>query len=91
MMNTFRAFKERPLRLFTFETFDQSDEKTWPDQQKHNDKDKYKDKDNVKYSLILLAFETFDQSYEKTYCIQSSGFEMQYIDFIKSREVYIWP
>ena len=24
------------------------------------------------------------------YCIQSSGFEMQYIDFIKSREVYIF-
>ena len=30
----------------TFETFDQSDEGTWPDQQKYNDKDKYKDKDN---------------------------------------------
>ena len=34
MTNTFRAFKERSLRLLTFETFDQSDEKTWPDQQK---------------------------------------------------------
>ena len=30
----------------TFEIFDQSDEGTWPDQQKNNDKDKYKDKDN---------------------------------------------
>ena len=30
----------------TFETFDQSDEETWPDQKKDNDKDKYKDKDN---------------------------------------------
>ena len=30
----------------TFETFDQSDEETWPDQQKDNDKDKYKDKDD---------------------------------------------
>ena len=30
----------------TFETFDQSDEETWPDQQKDNDKDKYKDNDN---------------------------------------------
>ena len=32
----------------TFETFDQSDEETWPDQQKDNDKEKYKDKDNDK-------------------------------------------
>ena len=30
----------------TFETFDQSDEETWPDQKK--DKDKYKEKDNHK-------------------------------------------
>ena len=34
----------------TFETFNQSDEETWPDQQKDidkdNDKDKDKDKDN---------------------------------------------
>ena len=28
------------------ETSDQSDEGTWPDEQKDNDKDKYKDKDN---------------------------------------------
>ena len=49
MINTFRAFKERPLRLLTFETFDQSDEKTWPDQQKDNDEDKDKYKDNDKY------------------------------------------
>ena len=37
-------YKERPQRPVTFETFDQSDEETWPDQQKDNDKDKYKDK-----------------------------------------------
>ena len=30
----------------TFETFDQSDKRTWHDQQKDNDKGKYKDKDN---------------------------------------------
>ena len=30
----------------TFETFDQNDEETWPDQQKDNNNDKYKDKDN---------------------------------------------
>ena len=30
----------------TFETFDQSDEGTWPDQQKDNDKYKHKDNDN---------------------------------------------
>ena len=36
------------LRLVTLETFDQSDEGTWPDQQKDNDKDNHKDKDNEK-------------------------------------------
>ena len=35
MTNTFRA---------TFEICDQSDEKTWPDQQKDNKKDKDNDK-----------------------------------------------
>ena len=40
------TFKEQSLRLLNFETFDQSDEKTWPDQQKkkhekNNDDDKY--------------------------------------------------
>ena len=29
----------------TFETFDQTDEGTWPDQKKENDKDKDNDKD----------------------------------------------
>jgi len=43
------TFKEQSLRLLAFETFDQIDGKTWPDQQKDNDEDKYKDKDNVKY------------------------------------------
>ena len=32
-----------------FETLDQSDEETGPDQKNNNDKDKYKDKDNDKY------------------------------------------
>ena len=32
----------------TFETFDQSDEETWPDQKNGNDKDKDKEKDNDK-------------------------------------------
>ena len=31
--------KERPERLVTFETFHQSDEETWPDQEKDKDKD----------------------------------------------------
>ena len=35
MTNTFRAIFE----TLVFETFDQSDEKTWPDQQKNNEKD----------------------------------------------------
>ena len=55
MMNTFRAFKERPLRLFTFETFDQSGEETRPDQQKYNDKDKDIDNYNDKYIWRTLS------------------------------------
>ena len=46
------TFKEQSLTLLTFETFDQSDEKTWPDQQKDNDEDKYKYKDNDKDKYI---------------------------------------
>ena len=42
----------------TFETFDQSDEGTWPDQKK--DKDKYKDKHNDKDKYILRAPEKSD-------------------------------
>ena len=40
------TFREQSLILLTFETIDQSDEKTWPDQQKDNnkDEDKYNDK-----------------------------------------------
>ena len=34
-------FREHPQII---ETFDQSDEKTWPNQQKDNEKDKYNDK-----------------------------------------------
>ena len=47
-LNTFREHLQS-LILLTFETFDQSDEKTWPDQQKDNDKDKDKYNDNDKY------------------------------------------
>ena len=44
------TFKEQSQRLVTFETFDQSDEETWPDQLKDNykDKDNDNDKDNDK-------------------------------------------
>ena len=35
------------MRLVTFETFDQSDEETGPDQKKDNDK--YRDNDKDKY------------------------------------------
>ena len=42
------TFKEQPYRLVTFETFDQSDEETWPDQQKYNDKYKDNDRDSDK-------------------------------------------
>ena len=43
MTNTFREHLQRAI----FETFDQGDEKIWPDQQKDNEKNKYKD--NAKY------------------------------------------
>ena len=64
MKNT---LKEQSQRLITFDTFDQSDEETLPDQQKDNDKDKYnekdKDNDNCKNTLKeqsqrLVAFVT---------------------------------
>ena len=56
----------------TFETFDQSDEKTWPDQQEDNDvniKQRQIHLENTlkEQSLILLTFETFDQGDEKTW------------------------
>ena len=44
--------KEQSQRLVTFETFDQSDEGTWPDQQKDNEKYEDKDKDNDKDNYI---------------------------------------
>ena len=39
----------------TFETCDQSDEGTWPDQQKDNDQYKYMDNDNDKDKYIWRA------------------------------------
>ena len=39
------TFKEQSLRLLTFETFDQGDEKTRPDQQKNNDEDNHNEND----------------------------------------------
>ena len=38
------------MRLLTFETFHQSDEKTWPNQQKYKDKDKDNENENDKYT-----------------------------------------
>ena len=43
----------------TFETFDQSDEETWPDQRKDNDKDK--DNDNDKNKANDKAFKEHPQ------------------------------
>ena len=57
MTNTCATFKERSLRLFTFETFDQSGEETRPDQQKDNNK--YKDK-YIREHLERAIFGTFD-------------------------------
>ena len=44
--------KEQPKRLVTFETYDQSDYETWPEQKKYHYKDKYKDIDNDKDKYI---------------------------------------
>ena len=44
----------------TFETFDQSVEGTWHEQQKDNDKDKYKDKNNDKDKYIQRTPSTSD-------------------------------
>ena len=72
-LNTFREHLQS-LILLTFETFDQGDEKTWPDQQKDNDEEeaqiqKTKTMTNTfrehLQSLRLLTFETFDQIDEK--------------------------
>ena len=43
---------QRPQRLVTFETLDQSYEETGPDQKRDDEKDKYKDKDNYKDKYI---------------------------------------
>ena len=56
------TFKERSQRLVTFETFDQMDEETGPDQKKDNDKDKYKEKDNDKNKYIQRASSRSDPS-----------------------------
>ena len=42
----------------TFKTFDQSDEETWPDQQKDNDK--YKDKDKNKQIQLIESVKKSD-------------------------------
>ena len=52
-LNTFREHLQS-LRLLTFETFDQSDEKPWLDQQQGNDEDKYRDKDNDKDNVKYI-------------------------------------
>ena len=49
------------------ETWDESNEETWPDQQKDKDKDADKDKDNDK---DIERTETFDQSDEDTWPYQ---------------------
>ena len=74
--NLGNTFKERHLWLLTIEAFDQSDEKTWPNQYRDNDEDKYKRQrqrqlhlENTfkERSLRLLTFETFDQSDGETW------------------------
>ena len=50
MTNTFKEHLQRAIfEIFGLETFDQSDEKTWPDQQKDNNKDEDKYNDDDKY------------------------------------------
>ena len=46
MTNTFREHLQRAIfDTLNFEAFDQSDEETWPDQQKDNNEDKHNDND----------------------------------------------
>ena len=81
MTNTFRAFKERSLRLLTYEIFYQSGEETRPDQQKDNDLDR---------SLRLLTFDTFHQSDEKTWPDQQKDSDQdKYKDNDNDNDEYI--
>ena len=50
----------------TFETFDQSDEETWPNQKKDNDRDKYNDKhiDSDKEKLLTCDIWDTDYNYD---------------------------
>ena len=60
MLNTFREHLQS-LRLLTFEKFAQSDEKTWPDQQKTTTKTKTNTKtttNTFKEHLQRAIFET---------------------------------
>ena len=72
------TLKERSERLVTYETFDQSDEKTWPDQEIPTYLHTYPPTYLPTYvpplentlkerSKRLVTFETFDQSDEKTW------------------------
>ena len=47
----------------TFETFDQSDEETWPNQKKDNDRDKYNDKYKDSDKEKLLTCDIWDTYY----------------------------
>ena len=53
----------------TFETFNQRDERTWPEQQKYNDKDKYKDKDKDNDKLSLKMTKTMQFSTASQHCL----------------------
>ena len=73
--------KEQSQRLVTFETFDQGDQKTWPDPKRptylHTYSPTYLPDHSLSHGLLLLTykeqsqrlvtFETFDQSDEKTW------------------------
>ena len=61
-----KTFKEQSLRLLAFETFDQSNEKTWPDQQKDNNKDENKYNDDDKYIKRTPPMRDFWRHFENT-------------------------
>ena len=61
MTNTFREHLQRTI----IETFDESDEKTWPNQQKYNEKEK--DNNNDKYIWRIWINYIFCFNYDINY------------------------
>ena len=74
----------------TFETFDQSDEETWPDQKKDKDNDNRLESTFKDRSYRLVTFETFVQSDEETWPDQKKDKDYdKYRDKDNDKDKYI--